>query len=87
MDDKPIIVITNPEVVTDEKHYATYNYDKSHIIFKGTDLGSFEDLVKEKDRWNTLKKFLRYHYDWLFFGREIIEHMKDLEGDSNDETN
>lgn len=52
MNKEPMIKITEPEVVSKIEpieNGATgvtiYNYDKSHVYYKGIDLGSFEELL------------------------------------------
>lgn len=47
MNDKPIIQITEPEVIEKENEII-YDYDKSHVIYKMQDLGSFAEIQKMK---------------------------------------
>ena len=47
MNDKPVIQITEPEVIEKENE-TIYDYDKSHVIYKMQDLGSFAELQKMK---------------------------------------
>lgn len=47
MNDKPVIQITDPEVIEKENEII-YDYDKSHVIYKMQDLGSFAELQKMK---------------------------------------
>ena len=48
MNDKPVIQITEPEVIEKENE-TIYDYDKSHVIYKMQDLGSFAELQKMKE--------------------------------------
>ena len=55
MNKETMIKITEPEIVSKIEpieYGATgviiYNYDKSHIYYKGIDLGSFEELLNVK---------------------------------------
>ena len=47
MIDRPIIQITEPEVI-EKGNETIYDYDKSHVIYKMQDLGSFAELCKMK---------------------------------------
>ena len=47
MRDKPVIHITAAEVIEKENE-TIYDYDKSHVIYKMQDLGSFAELQKMK---------------------------------------
>lgn len=48
MTDIPVIQITKPEII-EKGNVTIYDYDKSHIIYKMKDLGSFAELQKMKD--------------------------------------
>lgn len=61
MKEEPIITITKPKeekiIVDGSGIIATvYNYDNSHVIFKGVDLGTFLELVEMKKENQDLKK-------------------------------
>lgn len=47
MSDRPVIQITEPEVIKKENE-TFFDYDKSHVIYKTQDLGSFTELQKMK---------------------------------------
>lgn len=58
--DIPEVIITEPEII---KHYNwydwwydTYDYSKSHIIYRDYDLGSLEELKSMKEENEKLKK-------------------------------
>ena len=61
MFDEPIIEITEPEKclyhtgVDSSSVIEGYNYDNSHIIFKGKDLGSLTELAKLRKEHDELK--------------------------------
>lgn len=70
-----MIKITEPEVVSKTElieNGATgviiYNYDKSHVYYKGIDLGSFEELLNVKKYITDLQKKaeLGKHYKHLY---------------------
>lgn len=78
MKDEPIITITEPEVTTikSEKGYAEtyiYNYENSHVIYKRHDLGSFEELLKQKSEINDLREAVAENYKYILFLHEIFE--------------
>lgn len=60
--DKPVIEITNPEEkvipygVDSDSTITVYNYDNSHVIFKGQDLGSFTELAYLREEYENLLK-------------------------------
>lgn len=47
MSNIPVIQIT-PAKVIELDHITVYDYDESHLIYKGLDLGSFVELCKMK---------------------------------------
>lgn len=47
MSDRPVIQITEPEVIKKE-NVTIFDYDESHVIYKTQDLGSFTELQKMK---------------------------------------
>ena len=55
MTDIPVIQITKPEII-EKGNVTIYDYDKSHIIYKMKDLGSFAELQKMKDVNQKYKK-------------------------------
>ena len=57
MIDRPIIQITEPEVIERENEII-YDYDKSHVIYKMQDLGSFAELCKMKSKKEQLIAYL-----------------------------
>lgn len=57
MSDKPIIQITEPEVIEKENEII-YDYDRSHVIYKMQDLGSFAELKKMKSEKEQLIAYL-----------------------------
>lgn len=57
MSDKPIIQITEPEVI-EKGNETIYDYDKSHVIYKMQDLGSFAELCKMKSEKEQLIAYL-----------------------------
>ena len=75
MNKESMIKITEPEVVSkieSIENGATgviiYNYDKSHVYYKGIDLGSFEELLNVKKYITDLQKKaeLGDHYKHLY---------------------
>ena len=75
MNEEAMIKITEPEVVSKIESIEngatgviTYNYDKSHIYYKGIDLGSFEELLNVKKYITDLQKKaeLGEHYKYLY---------------------
>lgn len=57
MIDRPIIQITEPEVI-EKGNETIYDYDKSHVIYKMQDLGSFAELQKMKAEKEQLIAYL-----------------------------
>lgn len=58
-----IIEITEPEVTTIESKSGLYkqdiyNYENSHVIYKGHDLGSFNELLKQKKENEVFKSII-----------------------------
>ena len=47
MNDGPVIHITKPKIIRQEGT-TTFDYDESHLIYKGQDLGNFVELCKMK---------------------------------------
>lgn len=62
MIDRPIIQITEPEVI-EKGNETIYDYDKSHVIYKMQDLGSFAELQKMKVVNQQLKEQLQQKED------------------------
>lgn len=68
MKGEPIIEITPPEVIQHETEtfnngisiIEEWNYIKSHVIYKGHDLGSFEELLKQKDMISKLNNKIEH---------------------------
>lgn len=57
--EEPIIKITTPEVTTITDGVISkdiFNFDNSHVIFKGVDLGTFLELVEMKKKNQDLKE-------------------------------
>lgn len=77
MNDKPVILITEPEVI--ETEYETiYDYDKSHVIYKMQDLGSFIELRRMKIENEELKREVKTKYDGLMaITEEVCEYAKE----------
>ena len=57
MNDKPVILITEPEVIEKENE-TIYDYDNSHVIYKMQDLGSFAELCKMNSEKEQLIAYL-----------------------------
>lgn len=57
MIDRPIIQITEPEVI-EKGNETIYDYDKSHVIYKMQDLGSFVELCKMKSEKEQLIAYI-----------------------------
>lgn len=87
MKDEPIIMITAPEITTIESEGSfvkkdIYNYENSHVIYKGHDLGSFEELLKQKDMIKNLNNKIEhlendyYHALSLITGNEKLTKRK-----------
>lgn len=55
MTDMFVIQITKPEII-EKGNVTIYDYDKSHIIYKMKDLGSFAELQEMKDVNQKYKK-------------------------------
>ena len=55
MTDIHVIQITKPEII-EKGNVTIYDYDKSHIIYKMKDLGSFAELQEMKDVNQKYKK-------------------------------
>lgn len=63
IEDKPIIIITTPEIQHIQKETFNdglvgidiYDYDNSHVIYKNIDLGSFKELIKRNQEMNDLR--------------------------------
>lgn len=102
MKDEPIIEITTPEVTTIEAEKSLvkrdiYNYDNSHVIYKGCDLGSFKELVELKrkaDRAEKAIKFIEdsvlytysetyeeYEFDYSLDDKQVFELLDILKGE------
>ena len=93
MNKEPMIKITKPEVVSKIEpieNGATgviiYNYDKSHVYYKGIDLGSFEELLNVKKHIIDLQKKaeLGDHYKHLYSKvkkqkDDVVEYLKENE--------
>lgn len=72
MNDKPVIQITEPEVIEKENE-TIYDYDKSHVIYKMQDLGSFAELQKMKKQNQKYKEvidkainYIEWHSKFIF---------------------
>ena len=59
MSDRPVIQITEPEVIKKE-NVTIFDYDESHVIYKTQDLGSFTELQKMKAMNQQQKEFIEY---------------------------
>ena len=72
MENEPIIEITAPEITTIEceKSFVKkdiYNYENSHVIYKGHDLGSFKELVELKQKADRLEKATNFIEDNVLY--------------------
>lgn len=77
MNDKPVIQITKPEVIEKENE-TIYDYDKSHVIYKMQDLGSFVELRRMKIENEELKREVKTKYDGLMaITEEVCEYAKE----------
>lgn len=52
----PVILITQPKVVEDQ-----FDYSESHIIYKGNDLGSFEELKVMKEENERSNEYIDFY--------------------------
>ena len=77
MNDKPVIHITEPEVIEKENE-TIYDYDKSHVIYKMQDLGSFIELRRMKIENEELKREVKTKYDGLMaITEEVCEYVEE----------
>lgn len=72
MIDRPVIQITEPEVIEKENE-TIYDYDKSHLIYKMQDLGSFVELQKMQQENQKYKEvidkainYIEWHSKFIF---------------------
>lgn len=90
MRDEPVIKITEPEI----QHIQTetfndglvgidvYDYDNSHVIYKGVDLGSFKEISNYIDMINSLSSRIDhlendyYHALSILFNDEKLTKRK-----------
>ena len=77
MIDRPIIQITEPEVI-EKGNETIYDYDKSHVIYKMQDLGSFAELQKMKAENEKLKKEVEIkHTGFMASIDDVCEYAKE----------
>lgn len=77
MIDRPIIQITEPEVI-EKGNETIYDYDKSHVIYKMQDLGSFAELCKMKAENKKLKKEVEIKHDGFMASiDDVCEYAKE----------
>jgi hypothetical protein len=75
MKDKPIILITPPEVIQHELESFNdgivknqeFDYTNSHVIYKGCDLGSFKELVELKQKADRTEKAIKFIEDSVLY--------------------
>lgn len=76
MNDKPVILITEPEVIEKENE-TIYDYDKSHVIYKMQDLGSFAELQKMKKQNQKYKEVIDKAKEF------VKDHIFQVDGDKD----
>ena len=77
MNDKPVIQIT-PAKVIELDTITIYDYDESHLIYKGLDLGSFVELCKMKKENKKLKKEVEIKHDGFMASiDDVCEYAKE----------
>lgn len=81
IEDKPLIIITEPEIQHTQKESFNdglvcidiYDYDNSHIIYKNIDLGSFKELVKRNQEMNDLREAAEENYKYIQYLHSVFE--------------
>ena len=67
MNKEPIIFITKPEkqlIEKDNLEIEIYNYDNSHLYYKGFDLGTFKEIANLRQENKQLKEKLDCDLQW-----------------------
>ena len=77
MSDKPIILITEPEVIEKENE-TIYDYDKSHVIYKMQDLGSFIELQNMKKQNQKYKEVIDKAIEYINGAYEMAIYTKSV---------
>ena len=77
MSNIPAIQIT-PAKVIELDTITIYDYDESHLIYKGLDLGSFVELCKMKKENKKLKKEVEIKHDGFMASiDDVCEYAKE----------
>lgn len=84
MKDEPIILITEPEVITIECEKSLmkkdiFNYENSHVIYKGKDLGSFKELIELKQKADRVDKAIEFIDNSVIY--TYLESYEEYESD------
>lgn len=77
MNDKPVIQITEPEVIEKENEII-YDYDKSHVIYKMQDLGSFIELQNMKKQNQKYKEVIDKAIEYINGAYEMAIYTKSV---------